>query len=343
MISARVTGLALQGFRRFQEPAQFNFVGPDGAPPNTLVIAGPNGSGKTSVFEAILYALGQEEIVHRELRKDDRERWFQNALATDASVQVTLDVTSASGTILGTLAPGGIEVMRSRKEWTIRAGQERKTVTDDIDVVRSVVVDVGVQWFSSWRQPYLCGPVKPMADVTGLASGEALRLREVKQRIIDERARTAFRTGPGRDENWLQRLEEAWKLLRGEAGERFAIGPSGPENDATHFDVFIQRSIPGLGDDLVCSIDQLSSGELEWLILIGTLITTEFAGIVLIDEPELHLHPEWQARLLPALRSVMPDSQFVLATHADPPWDQVYSFERLLLVPPGDPRYKRPQ
>ena len=85
-------------------------------------------------------------------------------------------------------------------------------------------------------------------------------------------------------------------------------------------------------------IDPLSSGEPEWLALVGTLITGGGEGTMLIDEPELHLHPEWQARLLPALEQVVPGSQIILATHADPPWDQVYRYERLLLVPADDPR-----
>ncbi len=40
------------------------------------------------------------------------------------------------------------------------------------------------------------------------------------------------------------------------------------------------------------------------------------SGLVLIDEPELHLHPKWQRNLIPALRKAFPNVQFVLATHS---------------------------
>lgn len=42
----------------------------------------------------------------------------------------------------------------------------------------------------------------------------------------------------------------------------------------------------------------------------------ETPGIVLVDEVELHLHPVWQARILGDLRSIFPNIQFVVTTHA---------------------------
>lgn len=39
-------------------------------------------------------------------------------------------------------------------------------------------------------------------------------------------------------------------------------------------------------------------------------------GIVLIDEIDLHLHPEWQQRVLSDLMSIFPRLQFIVTTHA---------------------------
>lgn len=41
-----------------------------------------------------------------------------------------------------------------------------------------------------------------------------------------------------------------------------------------------------------------------------------FEGLVLIDEIDLYLHPVWQARLIPSLRKVFPRLQFVATTHS---------------------------
>lgn len=39
-------------------------------------------------------------------------------------------------------------------------------------------------------------------------------------------------------------------------------------------------------------------------------------GIVMIDEVELHLHPGWQQTVLPDLRRVFPEIQFIVSTHS---------------------------
>ncbi len=40
--------------------------------------------------------------------------------------------------------------------------------------------------------------------------------------------------------------------------------------------------------------------------------------ILVIDEPEGHLHPEWQRQVLPAIQSLLPNAQIFVATHS--PW-----------------------
>ncbi len=42
----------------------------------------------------------------------------------------------------------------------------------------------------------------------------------------------------------------------------------------------------------------------------------EMEGLVLIDEIDLHLHPRWQASLVPALRRTFPRLQFIATTHS---------------------------
>ncbi len=42
----------------------------------------------------------------------------------------------------------------------------------------------------------------------------------------------------------------------------------------------------------------------------------EFDGIILIDELELHLHPEWQSKIASILTKVFPKIQFITTTHS---------------------------
>jgi predicted ATP-binding protein involved in virulence len=75
-------------------------------------------------------------------------------------------------------------------------------------------------------------------------------------------------------------------------------------------------------------INQLSDGEKGLLALVGDLARRlaianpslpnplEGEGIVLIDEVELHLHPNWQRWVVPGLQSTFPNCQFILTTHS---------------------------
>lgn len=75
-------------------------------------------------------------------------------------------------------------------------------------------------------------------------------------------------------------------------------------------------------------LDQLSHGEQGLLALVGDiarrLAVTQPAlvdplqgcGIVLIDEVELHLHPQWQRRIIPGLEQAFPNIQFIVTTHS---------------------------
>lgn len=42
----------------------------------------------------------------------------------------------------------------------------------------------------------------------------------------------------------------------------------------------------------------------------------ENRGVVLVDEVDLHLHPEWQQRAIPTLARALPNLQFVLTSHS---------------------------
>ncbi len=43
---------------------------------------------------------------------------------------------------------------------------------------------------------------------------------------------------------------------------------------------------------------------------------SEMEGLVLVDEIDLHLHPTWQVKLIPALKKVFPRLQFIATTHS---------------------------
>jgi len=76
------------------------------------------------------------------------------------------------------------------------------------------------------------------------------------------------------------------------------------------------------------TVNQLSGGELNLIAMIGDLARRMAianpdstkpllgSGIVLIDEIDLHLHPKWQRMIVPKLRYVFPNCQFIISTHS---------------------------
>lgn len=63
------------------------------------------------------------------------------------------------------------------------------------------------------------------------------------------------------------------------------------------------------------SIASLSDGERAALLIAGTVLTAEKGSLILIDEPERHLHTSIVTPLLLQLFSKRPDCTFVISTH----------------------------
>jgi predicted ATP-binding protein involved in virulence len=78
----------------------------------------------------------------------------------------------------------------------------------------------------------------------------------------------------------------------------------------------------------ILTVNQLSDGEKCLIALVGDLAKRmsianalrenplEGNGIVLIDEIDLHLHPQWQRTVIPKLIEVFPNCQFMISTHS---------------------------
>lgn len=79
---------------------------------------------------------------------------------------------------------------------------------------------------------------------------------------------------------------------------------------------------------MLYSITQLSHGEKVLIATFGDIARRlalsnptsdnplQEDGIVLIDEIELHLHPSWQRKIVPALETTFPNVQFIMTTHS---------------------------
>jgi len=88
------------------------------------------------------------------------------------------------------------------------------------------------------------------------------------------------------------------------------------------------------GNGKTFSIDELSSGEKQILLMLGEIQRRISQGsLLLIDEPEIHLHPQWQRLLVNALTDLctVHETQMILTTHSEEVANAVYGHELILL------------
>lgn len=91
----------------------------------------------------------------------------------------------------------------------------------------------------------------------------------------------------------------------------FAVGPLNPEAGEYYFKIHVDgREVP---------LADLSSGQKEAINLILSIVAFDLEdALVMIDEPEAHLHPQWQQKVLKMLRAVSEQRniQLLLPTHS---------------------------
>lgn len=316
---AAVREITIENFRGIRHML-LSFVGPRDEATDLVVLAGPNGSGKTTVLEACLIAAQHGGLLP----------------AKGRDIGASQDFTIRSI----------LETRQGRVHTEHRPGRSR--YGKDLDDLQTRVLDpmdAPCAYFSSWRAPRFMGPLPITAGKRGKrpTDREENRLWIVKQYLINAKAHEAF--GPTRTAGWPQqgtvlryqelvdRLDHVWSVFHPGLPEHFTVEPVGEDPDEG-FEVFLigpnGRRVP---------VDDLSSGEIELINFAGWTLVQRFeGGIICVDEPELHLDPQWHSLLVRALRELQPGSQFIVATHSPAVYDAAFSFQRHLLVPAEDPR-----
>ena len=109
---------------------------------------------------------------------------------------------------------------------------------------------------------------------------------------------------------------------------------SGSKNASISFDLDTHRLMLEFetteGDAQKFAMDEMSDGYKNTLSMIGDIayrmavlnpmlgeqVLERTPGIVLIDEIDLHLHPQWQQTILSDLQAIFPNIQFIVSSHA---------------------------
>jgi energy-coupling factor transporter ATP-binding protein EcfA2 len=306
--SIGIASLAIRDFRGIDR-LELDFRGPDGHPNSLVVLAGPNGCGKTTVLEAALILAGGAKLI-----TGPRGRRAIRRGAKDYE-------------IFGEFRAGGLTF--SRREGPDSTERPLSGLP------------VPHWYFSSWRAPSLVGPVEPTVGRPGRrpTKNDQNRLRNVKQALVNaatfERFQVPIIDGFGPYSTIIGEVNDAWREFYPDSGQTFAVEIVSPtEPGIGGFDVYLRTA-----EGPRLEVDLLSSGQLELFLFLSALALNENPeGIILIDEPELHLDPQWHRLILRSLMRLRPRAQLIVSTHSSEIYDAAASYERHFLVPEGDPR-----
>lgn len=325
-----VSKIELKNIRGFED-LKFNLARPDGSYAGWTVFTGDNGSGKSSLLKAVAVALTGKDTAralqpsfHRWIREGTAER--EGRIELTIAPEKGADDFSGGGKTAYKNFPATIILKNVGKETTAEVIDSQKTAR------RGLWSTDSHGWFS-------CG-YGPFRRVFG-ASPEATRLMVG---ATTERFVTMFQEAASLFEvdQWLRNLSH--KKLEGKTTEsahldllleilRDDLMPNQITVDRVDSDGLWLKDRQGL--QLAWS--DMSDGYRAALALLADILRhlinaygvdglTERGtddklrivkgGVVMIDEIDAHLHPEWQREIGFWLKNHFPNIQFLVTTHS---------------------------
>jgi predicted ATPase len=306
--------------------------------PEVVVIAGPNGSGKTTLLEWIVDSL---ELPGRQKLSG---QWFGSV---SGYVEFCLTSTETGPWILGTswgdITKVGYRTSGNHYFVQLIAGGMR----GEIGTLPRALYELGdsTAAFASSTVPSLIYiPSAPRNLVVSM-------LGPKMPGKLTPHAQFIYRWSPPRGSSWADTLEARLYSAR---WEDLNAKEEGRPQDATHFARYAEAFtsfFPGKRliwrqAELVVEIEdggvvhgliELSSGEKQILVFLGELLHRWRPGsMILIDEPELHLHPSLQVRFFDVLMKWRKErgGQLIVATQSNHIFGQAPTGTKLLLSEP---------
>jgi energy-coupling factor transporter ATP-binding protein EcfA2 len=329
--------VVLKNIRGFAD-LQFDLARPNGAYAGWTVFTGNNGSGKSTLLKAVAIGLTGKDTARA--LQPSFHRWIREGIGDDdeASIQLEIvrqvldDALVDPGTKPGAAFPAKIILKNGAKETTLHSAIPAKKPKNYSTPDRTLWSTDAKGWFS-------CG-YGPFRRVFG-ASPEAAR-----QMIAPstERFVTMFQEAASLAEvdQWLRNLKH--KELENKAAEREQLAllleilrdelmPNQITLDRVDSDGLWLKDRNGVQ----LSWGEMSDGYRAALALLADILRhlmnaygvdglterspdgklfVKRSGVVLIDEIDAHLHPEWQREIGFWLKRHFPKLQFLVTTHS---------------------------
>lgn len=304
-----MTGITVQKVRHLKDI----FIPLSGEQKKHLILTGKNGSGKTSVVEALAKHL---ESVFTDEYFADMEKW----LSSSKSERDRADERGADEGELFQLeqkiSKNERSLQQSRNGLEVRFNQKIGSIVGLQQKYHFILAYYRADRVFRAEKPKHVEKVQ-LKDSYGLA--EFPRNEFVKY-LLDLKTTEAFakEKNPGKAKEiqaWFQRLGQLLKNVFADRSVELEF-----DEDTFEFHILQQGKEP-------FDFNTLSSGYQAVLDIIldlmmrmvgqtGRSFDFRLSGIVLIDEIETHLHLELQKNIMPLLLAIFPNIQFVVTSHS---------------------------
>lgn len=296
----------------------------------TTAFVGVNGVGKSTILDALAIAMSQLT-------------WRINSMPFRARPIALDDIRNGSDFARIEVT---VELRGQSITWAIVTNRKKGKQADplrksELDALNAAVKELENEWdqaTSEHPESYNL-PLAVYYDVNRAALDVPLRVKEKLAHNPHEVYQDALDHG-GADFKrffiWFRNFEDAENEARtdnaafrdrGLEAARAAISNfTGFEGVRVRRKPKMRMTVSKGGDEF--NVLQLSDGERNMLALVGDMARrlsvlnpgldnpNDGAGVVLIDEIDLHLHPRWQREVIGKLESTFKNCQFVITTHS---------------------------
>lgn len=292
---------------------ELDFTDVNGKPFNTIILAGENGTGKTTILETLSDFLSLHSITPFD--------YIQYMIGSDVYQVFYED---------GDNHPLGFHRRYSAKSGETKRissnnNNNAKTIDDDIEDIRHYGVS-----YSKARSGFKTNVIKSSTteqiDASKYNNDEKDDFTSVKQLLVDLSAQD--------NAEWMnitknnlgisfEEFKKTSKLFRFEnAFNNFFDSIKFKKIDETNAS---EKTVVFEKGSKDISVDSLSTGEKQ-IVFRGTQLLRNINsvkdGLVLIDEPELSMHPRWQEKILDYYRDLFVKdnsqlTQMLFATHSE--------------------------
>ena len=321
--------------------------------PNLTVLVAANGAGKTSVLDAVAVALGPflgafDEGIGRHFQASDiRQKQVRQTAAREMEYAPQGVWLEARGTVPGATT----DLTGAQVSWHRALAGPKKARTTVKDA--KVLTDYGKRLQEAVRTP---GTDVTLPLLAYYGTGRLWQQKKLMEGKLPRSSRTIGYTDcldPASSYRSFVAWFRYWNV-NAQAGRLKAL-QQGQVHTPTEFDAYIAAVAGAVNtclapsgwrdigysfsaDTLVAQhpdhgqlpVELLSDGIRNMIGMVadmafravklnpqlGAQAAEQTPGVVLIDEVDMHLHPEWQQTVLQGLRGAFPEVQFIVTTHS---------------------------